>query len=317
MRPYIANYIHFKNIGLAFFMSFLTSCSLMEDNPDEPKKTYNFNLEIQRGTAIVQGVDITTNRPSFNSGRVISGSFFEGAEIVVEVTPNDGFYLNKWKGIDTDSNIIVLNPTSDIDLEPEILPIVCPEGNCWTMLYTDSPADQNGYHHVTTQWYSNTAGRFVLYIDSSPTSSVCQYNAVPAVRSIFNSDTYWEVESGLSFTFGLYNPFESLFTQQGNIIKVKDTTVTLDYFQGQIIPIVQETTIIHDVKDKMDCYGWDNPYSGTTPKSTENCVLTSKRIVGPLLREMVGDTIKIYSKTFFDCNSVNHEIIDSINVIIE
>lgn len=193
---------------------------------------------------------------------------------------------------------------------------ICPDGDCWVKLYTDFEEDSNGYHHVTPQWFSETSGRFNLHIESSPTVVRCQYNGVSVVSSRFDSNTFWEVESGLSFTFGLYNPFESLYTQQGNIIKVRDTTVTLNYFQGEIIPVVQETSIYHDVKDKMECYGWSNPYSGTTPLETGNCILYSKRIVGPLIREMIGDTLKIYSETFFDCGMDSESVSDSISVII-
>ena len=57
------------------------------------------------------------------------------------------------------------------------------------------------------------------------------------------------------FVFGLYSPFKGYYTQQGKPIKVKDTIVTLDFFKGEIIPVVQNTTIVHDVKDKMECYG--------------------------------------------------------------
>ena len=108
-----------------------------------------------------------------------------------------------------------------------------------------------------------------------------------------------------------------MYTQQGNIIKVRDTIVTIDYFKGQIQPIVQERSIYHDVKDKMECYGWSNPKSGNTPLQTDNCTLYSKRIVGPLIREMIGDTIKIYSETFFDCGGDSMWTVNSIDVIIE
>ncbi|MDB9780076.1 hypothetical protein OAB54_07545 [Flavobacteriaceae bacterium] len=194
---------------------------------------------------------------------------------------------------------------------------ICPNNDCWVKLYTDFEEDSNGYHHVTPQWFSETSGRFDLLIESSPTMGRCQYNRMTVVSSKFDSDTFWEVESGLSFTFGLYNPFESLYTQQGNIIKVRDTTVTLDYFQGEIIPVVQETSIYHDVKDKMECYGWRNPKSGPTFSETGNCILYSKRIVGPLIRKMIGDTLKIYSETYFDCGMNSESVRDSISVIIK
>ena len=193
---------------------------------------------------------------------------------------------------------------------------ICPDGDCWVRLYTDFEEDSNGYHLVTPEWFSETSGRFNLHIESSPTIVRCQYNGVTVVSSRFDSDTFWEVESGLSFTFGLYNPFESLYTQQGNIIKVRDTTVTLDYFQGEIIPIVQDTYIRMDIKNKIECYGEENPRMGTKLIDIGNCSLYSKRIVGPLIKDMVGDTIKIYSKTFFDC-SPDTIVRDSISVVID
>ena len=91
---------------------------------------------------------------------------------------------------------------------------VCPNNDCWVKLYTDFEEDSNGYHHVTPQWYSESSGRFNLHVESISTSPRCQSNSVSFITSKFDSDTYWEVERGLSFTFGLYNPFESLYTQK-------------------------------------------------------------------------------------------------------
>ena len=67
----------------------------------------------------------------------------------------------------------------------------------------------------------------------------------------------------------------------------------------------------------MECYGWDNTKSGPTPIETGNCILYSKRIVGPLIRKMIGDTLKIYSETYFDCGDDSKIILDSISVIIK
>jgi hypothetical protein len=212
--------------------------------------------------------------------------------------------------------ILLITISCSLLEKEEIDNSICPDGDCWVKLYTDFEEDSNGYHHVTPQWFSETSGRFNLLIESSPTIGRCQYNGMTVVSSKFDSDTYWEVESGLSFTFGLYNPFESLYTQQGNIIKVRDTTVTLNYFQGEIIPVVKETSIYHDVKDKMECYGWSNPKSGPAFSETGNCILYSKRIVGPLIRGMIGDTLKIYSETYFDCGMDSQSVRDSISVII-
>jgi len=110
--------------------------------------------------------------------------------------------------------ILLITISCSLLEKEEIDNSICPDGDCWIKLYTDFEEDSNGYHHVTPQWFSETSGRFDLLIESSPTIGRCQYNGMTVVSSKFDSDTYWEVESGLSFTFGLYNPFESLYTQQ-------------------------------------------------------------------------------------------------------
>ena len=49
---------------------------------------------------------------------------------------------------------------------------------------------------------------------------------------------------------------------------------------------------------------------------TGNCIMYSKRIVGPLIQEMIGDILTIYSETNFDCGYF--EVVkDSIFVIVE
>ena len=306
-----------KFIYSFLFLILIVGCSVSEKEDFDSEKFFKFKLILQRGDVEIKGVDIIEDRPILNSGRSVTGKFKEGSEIIISIIPKDGYFFSNWLGVDETEPKIKLIGNSDLDIEAIILPIICPDNECWVKLYTDFESDLNGYYHVKPQWYTESSGRFNIHIESSPTTSVCQYAGVPVVKSNFDSDTFWEVESGLSFTFGLYNPFESLYTQQGNIIKIRDTTVTLNYFQGEIIPVVQTTSIYHDVKDKMECYGWDNPNSGPTFYETGNCILYSKRIIGPLITEMIGDTIKIFSKTTFDCGENSVIIKDSINVIID
>lgn len=192
---------------------------------------------------------------------------------------------------------------------------VCPNNDCWVDLYTEGNKRVGDYFEVTPQWTGDT-GRFNLYVESISTEPSCQYNGVSVVSTKFDSSSYWEVESGLSFTYGLYNPFQSLSSQNGTVIRVRDTTVTINYLQGQIVPIVQETPVSHDVKDKRTCWGWTNTNSGPTPIETNNCVMIGKKIVGPILREMIGDTLKIYSITTFSCGNRTESILDSIRVKI-
>lgn len=283
---------------------------------------YNFTISVTRATLEVSGVNITSNRTIANSGRYIEGTFQEGTIIEIVATPIENMKFNGWEGIESNQTSFTIEGVSDINISAEFIPIVCPDDDCWVRLYSGRgdtvifEIDENGYHKVFPRWYSANFGEFNILIESSPTNAFCQYAGVPAVSSNFDSNAFYEIEGNISFTLPLYNPFQSLYSQGNNPIKVKDTIVSLSYFQGQIVPFVQETTIYHTVKDKMECYGWDEPFSGPTPSVTGNCLLYSKRKVGPIIRDFIGDTIKIYSNTFFDCGSNSISVKDSISVII-
>jgi len=106
-------------------------------------------------------------------------------------------------------------------------------------------------------------------------------------------------------------------THIGTIIKVRDTLVNIDYFQGEIVSVVQSTGIYADVKDKISCWGWTNQNSGPTVSETGNCVMITEQLIGPLIREMIGDTITIHSETIFDCGVPNEFLRDFIRVIID
>ena len=278
---------------------------------------YTFELKIQRGSVEIEGVDFNENRPSYNQGRFISGTFLEGSEIRINVIPNEGYEFSGWNGIDEINQNIVIVGLSDITLEPIVLPVVCPDGDCWVRLFTEFVLDSNGYYHVEPEWYSGGTGSFRVFLDSSPTTPICQYNGVPIIQTRLDSDVYWEVESGLSFIFGIYNPFQSFNTQNGTMIRVRDTVVNIDYFQGEIVSVVQPTGIYADVKDKISCWGWSNQNSGPTVLETGNCVMLTEQLIGPLIREMIGDTITIHSESVFDCGISNDVQRDSIRVIIE
>ena len=201
-----------------------------------------------------------------------------------------------------------LNGCPDI----EVSSICYGDEGCWVRLYTDFDKDENGYYKIPVV----NNGRFNVHIESSAVKQNCQYNGVSVIASSFDSNTFYEIESSISFTMPLYSPFNSLFSQSGNPIKVKDTVVTLDYFQGTIQEVVQSTTLYHDVKDKQECFGWDEPYSGPTPSVTGDCTMYSKRIVGPIPNLFKGDTLKIFSRTYFDCGNRSKYVKDSLSVII-
>ncbi len=161
-------------------------------------------------------------------------------------------------------------------------------GDCWVKLYTENP-DTNGYYHVYREFGGSYPPRFDLNIESSLMIDRYVYNNVYNVSSYFSSKWNHTIDN-LVFSLPLYNPFQSLYTYNG-MIPIRDTIVTIDYFKGEIYPVVQETRVYHSLKDD---------------------VLYSKKII-PLFEEMINDTMTVYSNTNFDSRL---QIQDSIKIII-
>ena len=165
----------------------------------------------------------------------------------------------------------------------------CENENCWVKLYTEENPDENGYHHIYRTFGGTFPPRFDLNIESSLMKDKYVYNNVYNVFSYFSSKWNYTVDN-IVFSLPLYNPFQSLYVYDG-MIPIRDTIVTIDYFKGEIYPVVQETRVYHSLKDD---------------------VLYSKKII-PLFEEMVDDTMTIYSDTSFDSKI---HILDSIKIVI-
>ena len=165
----------------------------------------------------------------------------------------------------------------------------CENENCWVKLYTEENPDENGYHHIYRTFGGTFPPRFDLNIESSLMKDKYVYNNVYNVFSYFSSKWNYTVDN-IVFSLPLYNPFQSLYVYDG-MIPIRDTIVTIDYFKGEIYPVVQETRVYHSLKDD---------------------VLYSKKII-PLFEEMVDDTMTIYSETSFDSKI---HILDSIKIVI-
>lgn len=165
------------------------------------------------------------------------------------------------------------------------------DGDCWVKLYTEVKSDDSGFYHIERNFESNNPIRFNVNIESNEMRKNLRYNGVSNIVSNFSSKYNYTINS-IVFTIPLYNPFQSLYTYNG-MIKVKDTLISINYFKGEKYPLVQPTKVYHSKKKKGK---W----------------LYSKKII-PLFKEMVGDTLVVYSDTSFDSKL---HIKDSIKIII-
>tara|TARA_B100001173_G_C15880779_1_gene501379 strand:- start:44 stop:646 length:603 start_codon:yes stop_codon:yes gene_type:complete len=165
------------------------------------------------------------------------------------------------------------------------------DGDCWVKLYTEVEPDNNNFYHIERDFDSNNPIRFNVNIESNEMSKSLRYNGVSNIVSNFSSKYHYTIDN-IVFTIPLYNPFQSLYTYNG-MIKVKDTLISIDYFKGEKYPLVQPTKIYHSKKKKGK---W----------------LYSKKII-PLFKEMINDTLVVYSDTSFDGKL---HIKDSIKIVI-
>ena len=133
-----------------------------------------------------------------------------------------------------------------------------------------------------------------------------QYNGRSVIEARFDTDTFWTVGGGINFVLPLYNPWLSLSQYNGTPLPVESTDVSLDFFDGQVIPIVQRDTRIY-LSD--DCFGGCDEYPGK---------LYGKRIVGPISPQVLNDTISIYSEILWEAGS-NYQVKDDLiaKIIIE
>ena len=181
-------------------------------------------------------------------------------------------------------------------------------------LYMNYPKDNNGYYHVVLDPNKEYSYNNIFVEASKITNERYLYNGVSVIESRFESDSYWIVGKNLLVTLPLYSPFQSLSSNPSynNPIPVRDTTIILSQFKNQIVPLIQETGIyLKDYNSVMDEY---------KPSSNN---LWSKRIIGPIPKYMIGDTIKVYCRVSWECGNYSltyperTKIIDSLKIIFK
>lgn len=176
------------------------------------------------------------------------------------------------------------------------------------------PKDINGYYYFkfdTTKWFEYTN----VFAEASPiTNERYIYNGTTVIEGKFDSNSYWIMGDSLSVVIPLYNPFSSLYTSPYFItpLPTKTKTVVLSQFKDFIVPVVPTTGIYFKQYDsRMDEY---------VPKPNN---LWSKRIIGPIPKIMIGDTITIYGKAVWEAGNYSIQYpnrtrkIDSLKLIIK
>ena len=95
--------------------------------------------------------------------------------------------------------------------EDEIVPPLCPDGDCNGKLYIPFPKDSNGYYHVDLNFDGEYLPRFDIFIEGDDVDSYYYYNDIGVVQAAFESSSYWVLPNGVevdlvqSTTFYLNN----------------------------------------------------------------------------------------------------------------
>jgi hypothetical protein len=176
------------------------------------------------------------------------------------------------------------------------------------------PKDNNGYYHfqfnrLKSYDYTN------IFAEASPiTNERYIYNGTSVIEGRFDSNSFWIMGDSLAIIIPLYNPFNSLYSSPyfNTPLPVGTRTIILSQFKDFIVPVVPTTGVYFKQYDsRMDEY---------IPKPNN---LWTKRIIGPIPKTMIGDTIIVYGKAIWEAGnySLQHpertRKVDSLKLIIE
>ena len=197
--------------------------------------------------------------------------------------------------------ILLINCT-----KPDEVSSPCISGDCDARLILDYPLDSNGYYHVDLDFNGEYYPRFNIYVEADDMYSEYQYNGSTIIEAKFDTNTFWTIDGDLNFTVPLYNPWLSLNQYNGTPLPVESTEVTLNFFAGSVMPVVQRDTRIY-LSD--NCFGECETQTGK---------LYGKRIVGPISPQILNDTISVFSRVLWEAGS-NYRVKDDLvaKIIIE
>ena len=179
--------------------------------------------------------------------------------------------------------------------KPDDVSSPCLSGDCDARLIINYPQDENGYYHVDLDFDGEYYPRFNIYVEVDDMHSQYQYNGRSVIEARFDTDTFWTVDGSLNFVLPLYSPWLSLSQYNGTPLPVESTDVSLDFFDGQVIPIVQRESRIYL---SSDCFEGCDEYPSK---------LYGKRIVGPISPQVLNDTISIYGEILWEAGS-NYQV---------
>ena len=190
--------------------------------------------------------------------------------------------------------------------KPDDVSSPCISGDCDARLILDYPLDSNGYYHVDLDFNGEYYPRLNIYVEADDMYPEYQYNGSTVIEAKFDTDTFWTIDGDLNFTVPLYNPWLSLNQYNGTPLPVESTEVTLNFFAGSVMPVVQRDTRIY-LSD--NCFGECETQTGK---------LYGKRIVGPISPQILNDTISVFSRVLWEAGS-NYRVKDDLvaKIIIE
>ena len=192
-------------------------------------------------------------------------------------------------------------------------PYPCDSGDCGATFEIDplvSPGvyqDSNGYWHI--EYYGLNYFTIKGKLDTLNDEYII--NGVPLTETTFDSD-YWIAINSIRFTVPIYSVL-SWFTggDYNNPIPIGDIEYTLDELSQNHPPL----NIAGYQIQKNFC--WECPYAKTLLGTYSKYTYNPKQQIF-LDNEMVGDTLKVMTKTIFNSDIGPREIVESeFNIIVE
>jgi hypothetical protein len=197
--------------------------------------------------------------------------------------------------------------------EESVKPYPCINNNCDTNFEIDSLVSPGVYQDINGYWHIEYYGLNYFTIKGKLDELDPEYmvNGVPLIETIFDSD-YWIAIDSIRFTVPIYSVL-SWFTggEYDNPISIGNIEYTLDGLAQNHPPL----NIAGYQIQKNFC--WECPYAKTLLGTYSKYTYTPKQQIF-LDDEMVGDTLKIMTKTIFNNDIGPREIVENeFNIIVE
>ena len=156
---------------------------------------------------------------------------------------------------------------------------ICTNGECDATMIFPVQRDANGYYHVPLDWSREYLPYFSVDVRASQVIPEFRYNDESVVRANFDSDTSWIIGDSLVMTVPIFRPFTGDWNQSGSPLPVGWQDISLNQFAGIEVNIAQPTTIYFSKKGQA---------------------MESRRVLGPFIPQMIGDTITVAMKVQWD-----------------